>query len=64
MRIGWSMVDAASQLLERDEREAVQGDLVEAGVSACNGLLEILGLVVRRQALLWKNWRPWIRRHR
>jgi hypothetical protein len=57
---GWRLVDTVSQLLERDEREAVQGDLLESGVSAWRGLLDVTGLVVRRQALLWKNWRPWL----
>jgi hypothetical protein len=59
-RFGWRAVDAVSQLLERDEREAVQGDLTEAGESAWQGLLAVLGLVIRRQVLLWKNWRPWL----
>jgi hypothetical protein len=57
---GWRLVDAVSQLLERDEREAVRGDLAEAGESAWQSLLEVLGLVARRQVLLWKNWRPWL----
>ena len=58
--IGWSLVDVVAQLLERDEREAVQGDLAEAGESAWQALLDVLGLVIRRQAELWKNWRPWL----
>ncbi len=56
----WSLVEAASQLLERGEREAVLGDLVEAGGEAWNGLLDVLGLVVRRQLALWRSWRPWL----
>ena len=36
------------------------GDLVEAGESAWRGLLDVLGLVIRRQAILWKSWRPWL----
>jgi hypothetical protein len=59
-RIAWSLVEAVSQLLERDEREAVRGDLAEAGESAWQGLAAVAGLVIRRQALLWKNWRPWL----
>jgi hypothetical protein len=58
--LGWTLVDFVSQLLERDEREAVQGDLAEAGESEWQGLLAVLGLVIRRQLLLWKNWRPWL----
>jgi hypothetical protein len=59
-RFVWRLVDIVAQLLERDEREAVQGDLAEAGESAWQGLLAVLGLVARRQVLLWKNWRPWL----
>jgi hypothetical protein len=57
---GWSLVDLAAQLLERDEREAVLGDLVEAGESCWQALPGVLSLIIRRQALLWKNWRPWL----
>jgi hypothetical protein len=57
--INWSLVEVASQLLERDEREAVLGDMVEAGESAWHGLLDVLGLIIRRQVGLWKSWRPW-----
>ena len=32
--LGWSMVDVVAQLLERDEREAVCGDLAESGESS------------------------------
>jgi hypothetical protein len=58
--IGWWLVDAASRLLERPEREVVLGDLCEADGNAGKGLLDVLGLVVRRHAALWRNWRPWL----
>ena len=58
--VGWSLVDAVALLLERDERDAVLGDLLEAGASAWRGLPDVLGLVVRRQAFLWRSWRPWL----
>jgi hypothetical protein len=54
------LAEAAAQLLERDEREAVLGDLSEAGEGAWRGLLDVLGLVIRRQLLLWKSWQPWL----
>jgi hypothetical protein len=60
MGIAWQLVDAVAQLLEGTEREAVKGDLIEAGVGAWGALLDVLGLVIRRQLLLWKNWRPWL----
>jgi hypothetical protein len=56
----WSWVEVAAQLLERDEGEAVLGDLAEGGGSAWQGLFDVLGLVIRRHALLWKSWRPWL----
>lgn len=59
-RIDWWPVDVVSQLLEREEREAVLGDLAEADENTWHGLLAILGLVIRRQAELWKSWRPWL----
>lgn len=58
--VGWSLVGIAAQLVRRDEREAVLGDLVEASESAWQGLLDVLSLVLHRQAILWKSWRPWL----
>src|SRR5882757_11527622 len=58
--VAWSLVEVAAQLLERREREAVLGDLAETGESVWQGLFGILGLAVRRQLALWKNWRPWL----
>ncbi len=58
--IGWSFLETAARLLARDEREAVLGDLVEAGESTWRGLLGVLDLVFRREAVLWKSWRPWL----
>jgi hypothetical protein len=54
------LFDLVSHLLERDERDAVQGDLLESGESPWQSLLAVLGLVIRREAALWANWRPWL----
>ena len=54
-----SLVKVAARLLEPDEREAVLGDLAEAGETAGKSLVEILGLAARRQIALWNDWRPW-----
>jgi hypothetical protein len=56
----WWLVDKIAQLLEREEREAVQGDLIEARESPLQALLGVLGLVIRRQGDIWKSWRPWL----
>lgn len=57
---GWATVLFAARLLDADEREAVLGDLEEIGETSWRGLIDILGLVARRQAGHWKNWRPWL----
>jgi hypothetical protein len=54
------LVDLVSRLLPPHEREVVQGDLVESGESAWQSLLAVGGLVMRREAALWRNWRPWL----
>lgn len=59
-RISWWSVDLLSRLLQADERDAVRGDLTESGASGGRALRDVLGLVVRRQAALWMNWRPWL----
>ncbi len=60
IRISWRLVDVVSRLLDPDERDAVRGDLAESGVTGAKALLDLLGLVARRQAALWKDWRPWL----
>jgi hypothetical protein len=56
----WSIVERAAQLLSPDEREMVLGDLCEAGEGPWRGVLDIAGLLFRREALLWTNWGPWL----
>ena len=58
-RVSWWLVDFSSRMLEGDEREVVRGDIVESGESAGQAMRDVLGLVIRRQAMLWRNWRPW-----
>jgi hypothetical protein len=59
-RIGWVLADLATQLLEPHERDAVRGDLAECGAGGWRAFFEVLGLVLRRQAALWADWRPWL----
>jgi hypothetical protein len=59
-RISHWLVDALSMTLDRDEREAVQGDLAESQVGAAEALGDVLGLFIRRQSALWADWRPWL----
>ena len=58
-RLLWWLADVAAHLLDQPEREVVRGDLTECDCHPARALLEILGLVVRRQAASWLEWRPW-----
>jgi hypothetical protein len=55
----WSLVEFAAAPLAREERDAVIGDSLEAGYTVWKALAGVLGLVVRRQLLRWRSWRPW-----
>ena len=54
------LVGLVSRLLPPEEREIVQGDLLEAGESTWQSALAVLGLIIRREVALWRNWRPWL----
>jgi len=58
-RAGERLIDVVSGMLEPEEREVVRGDLAESGEKAIPALRDVFGLVVRRQAPLWREWRPW-----
>ena len=45
--------------LESREREIVLGDLAECAQPGARAFFEVLGLVMRRQVLIWTSWRPW-----
>jgi hypothetical protein len=59
-RICWWLVDILSRTLDPGEHDAVHGDFAESGESAEQALRDLVGLVARRQAALWKDWRPWV----
>jgi hypothetical protein len=59
-RVCWQLVEILSLMLHSDERQAVRGDLAESGETGSQALSDVLGLVVRRQAVLWTHWRPWL----
>jgi hypothetical protein len=58
--IGWPLLELTSRLLDREDREVVLGDLLETNENAWRGLLDVFGLVFRRQAGLWRDPRPWL----
>ncbi len=48
--IVWPLVELSSRLLDREEREVVLGDLQETNENAWRAMLDVFGLVFRRQA--------------
>ena len=59
-RIRWRLVDIVARMLHPDEHAAVCGDLAESGATGGQALSDVLGLVILRQAELWKDWHPWL----
>jgi len=57
---GWWWVECIAGLLAPGDRETVLGDLAEAGESSGQSFLSVAGLVIRRQLLVWRSWRPWL----
>jgi hypothetical protein len=58
--LAWSLVERILQLLDREERDAVRGDLAESCDSAARALGSALRLVMHRQLVLWQGPRPWL----
>ncbi len=59
-KFGAWITELAAQALDHEEREAVLGDLEEAGGSEFQNFRAVAGLVWLRQAIEWRQWRPWI----
>ncbi len=60
-RLGWMLVDRLAMGLKPAERGVVCGDFVELGLQWHQALVELAGLIARRQAALWRDWRPRVR---
>jgi hypothetical protein len=60
MTNAWPLVESVARLLDRDERDAILGDSLEAGSGPWLALFAVLGFIFRRQILLWRSWRPWL----
>lgn len=56
----WRVAQIVSRMLDTKECEIVGGDLAESGEFGGQALRDVLGLVIRRQAALWSDWRPWL----
>jgi hypothetical protein len=55
-----SLLQVLLGALSEDEREVVSGDLLEANVSPMGSVLQVFGLLVRRQLIPWSEWRLWL----
>jgi hypothetical protein len=51
--------DALLRSLDPAECEAVCGDFVELAMTDRQAVKSLLGLVIRRQLRLWREWNPW-----
>jgi hypothetical protein len=56
----WPLVELSTRLLDPEEREVVLGDLLETHETTWRGLVDVFGLVLRRQAGLWRDPWPWV----
>lgn len=56
----WWSLSLLARTLEAPERDAVLGDLAESGAGFGRAMLDLSGLIVRRQVGLWVSWRPWL----
>jgi hypothetical protein len=54
------LVNLSSRLLAIDDREAVLGDIVESGETGPQALIDVFGLVIRRQAALYWHLSTWL----
>lgn len=59
-RLYWWLTDLLAKSLTAEERTAVCGDIAERGASGAEAMQDLLGLVARRQARLWRHWRAWV----
>ena len=55
-----SLLNGLLGVLEKDEREVVSGDLLEAHESPSASVFQVLDLILRRQTIHWAGWKPWI----
>ena len=59
-RIVWRVIELFSRMLNPEEREYVRGDLEESGAPAGQALRNVLGLVLRREMVIWMQRRAWL----
>jgi hypothetical protein len=55
-----AVVRVLCKLLSPEDREAVEGDLAELHLTGVRAAGEVMGLLIRQQAALWADGRPWL----
>jgi hypothetical protein len=60
MKLGKWLIKKITRTLEPELQDAVVGDVTELKMPDRRAVYELLGLVLRRQAPLWKTWQPWL----
>ncbi len=60
MKLGKWLIKKITRTLEPDLQDAVVGDVAELKMHDRRAVYELLGLLLRRQAPLWKTWQPWL----
>src|SRR5438128_936164 len=55
----WKSLEVISKLLAPDERQQVLGDIQERGPNL-RALLDLIGLVARRQLQSYRSWKMWL----
>lgn len=60
MKVGAWLIRRVIRTLEPDLQDAVVGDVAELKMGDRRAVCELLGLVLRRQAMLWRSWKPWL----
>ena len=60
MTLNQWLFDKLSSTLDPELRESVVGDVAELKLPELRAVYELLGLILRRQAPLWRSWKPWL----
>lgn len=60
MKVSAWLIRGVIRTLEPDLQDAVAGDVAELKMGDRRAVYELLGLVLRRQAMLWRSWKPWL----
>lgn len=59
-RLWGSLLRTLARRLDGETRDAVLGDLEEAGVRDRRAVVAVAGLLIRRATMPWTSWRPWL----